>query len=387
MQINCVHCGGAVAIAAENLERQAFCPHCGQELILPQEAVPEEDEGRWSIRTLFDNSISGLASMVIHMAVLFLLAYLQFGGSGVAGEGEDAFIGKLPGVELGEGGSDLAAMTVTTEASAASAFDNPLEQLAPTSEFAVSSPETDFAAQSAATASGSNAMTFGTGTGSGEAANGNGGSGSFEGMVQGLRRSGLDIVIVFDATGSMGGEIDQVKGQIRRIGDTLFTLIPKARISLVAFRDEGSEFVTKGQRLTDNVQEIDAFLAGIEARYGGDLPESVDKGLEWAIKNNGFRQEARKVILVFGDAPPHEVTQTDCEKMAADFHATQQGIVSTVTCRHPDTMPEFDAIAQAGAGESFLTRDEREIMSQLMVLVFGSKHKAKVLEAFKLMGR
>ena len=48
-------------------------------------------------------------------------------------------------------------------------------------------------------------------------------------------------------------------------------------------------------------------------------------------------------------------------------------------------MPEFYEIAAAGGGEAFLSTDQRQIMTQLMVLVFGSKHRQKVLEAFKLL--
>ena len=50
-------------------------------------------------------------------------------------------------------------------------------------------------------------------------------------------------------------------------------------------------------------------------------------------------------------------------------------------------MDEFISIAQLGRGEAFLTRNEREIMTQLMVLVFGSKHRKKVLEAFDLLAK
>ena len=40
-----------------------------------------------------------------------------------------------------------------------------------------------------------------------------------------------------------------------------------------------------------------------------------------------------------------------------------------------------------GGGEAFLTTDERQIMTQLMVLVFGSRYREKVVEAFRLLGR
>jgi hypothetical protein len=72
-------------------------------------------------------------------------------------------------------------------------------------------------------------------------------------------------------------------------------------------------------------------------------------------------------------------------RVASDFSSQHKGIVSTVTCRNNVRLPEFVEIAQAGGGEAFLTSDERQIMTQLMVLVFGSKHRDKVLEAFKLM--
>ena len=76
-----------------------------------------------------------------------------------------------------------------------------------------------------------------------------------------------------------------------------------------------------------------------------------------------------------------------CLQIAADFHRQQKGVVSTVTCRRSVRLPEFEEIAQMGGGEAWLTRNEREIMSQLIVLVFGSKHREKVLEAFDLLNR
>jgi len=58
-----------------------------------------------------------------------------------------------------------------------------------------------------------------------------------------------------------------------------------------------------------------------------------------------------------------------------------------VTCRASAPLDEFYQIAMAGGGEAFLTSNQREIMTQLMVLVFGSQHRQKVMEAFKLLER
>ena len=136
----------------------------------------------------------------------------------------------------------------------------------------------------------------------------------------------------------------------------------------------------RGQPLTGNMQELMTFLDGVEADGGGDYPESVHEGLQWAVSKNKFNSRARKVILLFGDAPPHPENLKQCLAIASDFQRQTAGIVSTVTCRNGDRLPEFVHIAQVGGGEAFLTSDERQIMTQLMVLVFGGKHRAKVLE-------
>ena len=204
-------------------------------------------------------------------------------------------------------------------------------------------------------------------------------------MVSRLQKDGLDIVIVFDSSGSMKGELDQVKSKIQRIGGALTQMIRKTRIGVCTYRDQGDDYVVKGLPLTNNIGQIVTYLNTIDAKGGGDLPEAVDEGLRWAIQNNTFNRSARKVILVFGDAPPHAHKSVTCQKWASEFRNKHRGIVSTVTCRSPQKLDEFVAIAKIGGGESFLTSNEREIMKQLMILVFGSQHRSKVLEAFNLM--
>jgi hypothetical protein len=183
----------------------------------------------------------------------------------------------------------------------------------------------------------------------------------------------------------MSGEIDQVKRQIERIGTTLTTLVPKARISICTYRDVGDEYVAKGLPLTGSIQDVQDYLSRVSAGGGGDHPEAVDEGLYWSVNQNNFRPAARKVILVFGDAPPHPNKLKRCLALAGEFRGQNKGIVSTVTCRSDEPMPEFYEIAVAGGGEAFLARDQRQIMTQLMVLVFGSRHRQKVIEAFKLL--
>jgi hypothetical protein len=390
MRISCVHCGRAIVITKAQLGTQGQCPHCHGPVVLPRAAdqLEETPKESWSGRDLVDQSLSFLTSMVIHMVALLIFAFMQAG---------DASPGDGPGVEVGIG--NLAIENLV---------ESPMTEIDP-SQYAPKSSnsalsaelEVDNAASPAEVSDGGvdtidvavgapsigagdpNGFDFGTGSGA-AGVGGGGGGGNWDGMITQLRRNGLDIVIVFDSTGSMSGEIDQVKRQIERIGNALFRLVPKTRIGLTTYRDEGDDYVARGLPLTNNISQIQKFLYDVDADAGGDLPEAVDAGMEWTMTHNAFKPQARKVMLIFGDAPPHREKQKFCESIATHFRETQKGVVSTVTCRASTAMPEFYSIADAGGGEAFLTTDTKQIMTQLMVLVFGGRHREKVVEALKL---
>jgi hypothetical protein len=388
MKIVCIHCGGEFTIRAEDLGGEGLCPHCRGLIVLPRvtraAANAPAKMSRAQPSNWLDHSISGLLSLVLHMTVFLIVALWQArGGQGGAGEGEEVQIGVLPTRDLVDRPEEqLSAAEI--EKSLASDAETKIEVdvPSPATTAAASAGELSTAALSA---SGGELGSFDLGTV--QIASGSGGGGSWEGLIGTLRRQGLDIVLCFDSTGSMEGEINQVKRQIERIGQALVTLIPKTRISVCTYRDRGDEYVVKGLPLTTSIQEVSGYLSRIRAGGGGDHPEAVDEGLYWSSSQNQFRPTARKVILVFGDAPPHAERLQRCLQIAAEFRQNEKGIVSTVTCRGDSPLPAFYQISAAGGGEAFLTSNEREIMTQLMVLVFGSQHRQKVIEAFKLLGK
>ena len=207
---------------------------------------------------------------------------------------------------------------------------------------------------------------------------------SFDGMVEYVRQNGLDVVLTFDSTGSMSGEINAVKQRILQIGSTLLAKVPETRIGLCTYRDLGDAYVVQGLPLTNDLTEVIRTLNGVRAGGGGDTPEAVHYGLQWSISNNAFRPGARKVILLFGDAPPHPQDINVCLALARQFHEDQGGIVSTISCRNMRGIPEFVAIARFGGGEAFLLNDHRRIMEELLVLMFGNKHREEVMKFFEL---
>ncbi|HEV7279233.1 MAG TPA: vWA domain-containing protein [Pirellulaceae bacterium] len=389
MEIVCPTCQRLFHQSREFAADGVQCPHCGAPVVLTEE---ELDDRRLNLRSLFDNTISGMGSLVFHLTVVLLIGLLSFGGGGLPGEGDDVLIGSLPGSGLSDsaGGMEFTAdgaLESMAEDSAEMELEiAPVEAVSSDTAFEVSPTSASLSAAGSGGGTGFSAGMGGSATGGG---GGGGGSGGWDQMIQQLRRDGLDIVIVFDSTSSMGGEIDEVKSQIQRIGETLVKLVPKTRISVCTYRDDAASdgYDAKGLPLTSDIVEIRKYLSGITANGGGDIPEAVEAGLQWAVENNDFRQGSRKVILLFGDAPPHREDVETAVGIASAFHIRQKGIVSTVTCRNEMPLDEFASIAQAGGGEAFLTSDERQIMTQLVILVFGSRHRDKVLESFELLGR
>ena len=233
-----------------------------------------------------------------------------------------------------------------------------------------------------------------TGNGIGE-----GLDGEFGDRIHYARTHGLDIVVVFDSTGSMSAEIDEVKKRIHSIGTALLEKIPTTRISLATYRDrlrrsprsnrrrrprEPEHYVVRGIPLTNQLSDLNQFLSGISAGEGGDRPEAVLDGLEWAIDYNHFYAKSLKVILIFGDAPPHSSDVERCLALAKRFHNQHKGTISTITCRRPHVLPEFYEIARAGGGEAHTLEHAHGLLNDLLVLTFGSEHREDVLEFFEL---
>ena len=389
MRLNCIQCGGAFSVRGEQLGGAVACPHCHCSVSLPKAddgtGENEQDESLDSAPgEALTNTISGLSSFIFHLLLLIIIALWPLPGQvGIPGEGDEVLIGILPNETLSENPDDAldTAAEVKDESGPEDSLLDEMELPSPTETSDAANVELSL---SPASVSGGGGGDFNLGAVS---AGGGGDGGGWDGMLQRLRLTGLDVVIVFDSTGSMGGEISAVKKQVSRIGNTLIRLVPKARMSLITYRDDGDAYVVKEPilPLTGDIQLMEQYLARVNAGGGGDQPEAVHAGLDAAVAQNEFRPAARKVILLFGDAPPHTARHADCLRIASDFNRQNRGVVSTVTCRKQTQLREFVEIAEVGGGEAFLTSDEEQIVTQLMILVFGSRYRGKVVEAFELM--
>ncbi len=149
-------------------------------------------------------------------------------------------------------------------------------------------------------------------------------------------RPKVDVVFALDTTGSMSGLIEGAKRKIWSIANQLQSGQPKpeVRIGLVGYRDLGDAYVTKRFGLSEDIEDVYAYLMKFKADGGGDTPEHVNRALSDAIYNMRWRegQNVLRLIFLVGDAPPHEGRQGLHSRKLAQA-ATDMGIViNTVRC-------------------------------------------------------
>lgn len=207
---------------------------------------------------------------------------------------------------------------------------------------------------------------------------------SFSSRIQDARKNGIDIVVVFDSTGSMRGEIETVKRRIHAIGNAVLDKIPRAKFSLATYRDVSDDYLVRGIRLSDEIRQVHSFVSGVSAGGGGDMPEAVQAGMLWAMQANSYRQQSQKVMLIFGDAPPHQSDMELCLQLAEEFRDYGKGSVHTVTCRRKTPLPEFYSIARAGGGEAYVMMNVDQLMEDLLVIAFGGQDREEVLRFFEV---
>jgi len=218
--------------------------------------------------------------------------------------------------------------------------------------------------------------------------------GSFNDYVGLLRRLGLDVVFVLDATGSMEWIIEETKAKMTRMMNFIKRLVPIARVGIVLYRDrksESSSFVTKAHPLTINVKKLQNFLNSIEAKEGGDLEEAVEEGLRVAVHEMQWRKNSKKVIILVGDAPPHKPDVPKAFKVVQEFRG-RGGFVSAIDTTHEandekfsgfdstSIMREFMRIAEIGHGEATSLTLEGKVIKHLIIQAFGSRWKENLLE-------
>jgi len=114
----------------------------------------------------------------------------------------------------------------------------------------------------------------------------------------------VDIVFVFDTTGSMREEIEGVKQTCIAFAQKLKDQRRDYRLGLVAFGDEIRGVYKSDGELTDNAEEFKGWIGTLRAVGGNDDPENDYAAVKQASQMK-FRDSAQKILILITDAPPH----------------------------------------------------------------------------------
>ena len=172
-------------------------------------------------------------------------------------------------------------------------------------------------------------------------------------------RDTLEMVFVLDTTGSMGGLIDGAKQRIWGIINEVMQKPskPRVRVGLVAYRDNGDEYVTKLLPLTEDLDKAYTTLMDYQAQGGGDTPENVRKALAEGVRNAAWSKAGRgmaQIVFLVGDAPPQNYEQEPDVLVTTAEAVRKNMIVNTIQCgNQDDTRQIWQTIALRGEGKYF----------------------------------
>ncbi len=153
----------------------------------------------------------------------------------------------------------------------------------------------------------------------------------------------LDLVFAIDATGSMKDDIEYIRNRfVPRMAESL-AACNDYRIGLLFYRDYTDTFRDHGLpvKIYGFTSEIEEFKKNLKAvriigSEGGDIPEAVYEALYASISFFDWRDDAKRQIILVGDAEPHPSprgTTIKCTKEMIDSMASDRdiGITSVIT--------------------------------------------------------
>lgn len=134
----------------------------------------------------------------------------------------------------------------------------------------------------------------------------------------------LDLMMVFDTTGSMGDELLYIQKEFEDI--VIRAADQNTRFSLNFYRDVEDEYIVRSNGFTADVNEASTLLNAEYADGGGDYEEAVDLALMDAVFEHDWRDNSVKLLFLVLDAPPHNTTEAAANLKEALRAASAKGI-------------------------------------------------------------
>lgn len=134
----------------------------------------------------------------------------------------------------------------------------------------------------------------------------------------------LDVMFVFDTTGSMGDELLYLQKEFEDIAGRVAD--QSTRFSVNFYRDQGDEYVVRSNPFSNDIREVAALISAEYANGGGDYEEAVDQALLDAVMAHEWKEDAVKLMFLILDAPPHDTSEVAANLAVVVDAAAEQGI-------------------------------------------------------------
>ena len=119
----------------------------------------------------------------------------------------------------------------------------------------------------------------------------------------------LDLVIIFDTTGSMNPCIDQLRKNLGDLAKDLWGNVKNLRVGVIShgdYCDENyCESAVQKTDLTKDPAVIDKAIREAKGTGGGDSAEMYERVLH-EVRGFSWRKTANKIVIMFGDDVPHD---------------------------------------------------------------------------------
>lgn len=185
-----------------------------------------------------------------------------------------------------------------------------------------------------------------------------------------------DIVFVLDVTGSMGGEINDVKNNIIEFSDSLNYRGVDFRLGMVTFLDN----IENVYNFTNDVHLFQGYIDDQYAHGGGDIPENSLDALMRATQFE-FRPAAKRIIIWITDADYHinnSVTDLTVQQVADELLA--KSIVTHCIGYSSYQTDYYDPIINVTGGKYFdIYGNFRDILLEISNLQGTSKYRIRYI--------
>lgn len=130
-----------------------------------------------------------------------------------------------------------------------------------------------------------------------------------------------DVMLVFDTSGSMGGQLEEATKEIKEVIAHVNATLPDTKFGVAEVKDFANAYNNGptevpwklDQALTSDSEAVQKAINPLKAEGGGDLPEAYGRALYEtdANANIGWRAGARHVIIMIADNVPHDNNLND----------------------------------------------------------------------------